>query len=168
MMLFLLLPLLCFAAFIAYCFVSAMAVSNKEYCLPQIKTYLKVYKPTFKEYGYILFSKDSIFQFSDKVDFVKINKSETSWVSFVFNPLEHNKIFVVDRFDNAIKINQVNYIIEKINREDTTFFEEHIVAGTHTYLLKPPYISISVEGYLQSVFFTDYHEEYSAKIKPIK
>lgn len=162
----LLLTLLCFVV-IAYCYVFATIESNKKYYFPQIKIYLKVYKPPFSKYGYVIFSKDSVLLFSGSIDFAKISKSETSWVSFIFNPFESNKIYVIDRWNNA-QINQVNFSIEKISREDTTFFEQEFVAGANTHILKPPYFEISVEGFLQSVFYTDCGiEEYPIKAKPI-
>jgi hypothetical protein len=165
---FFLLPL-CFVVLIAYCYVSAVIESNKQYYFPQIETYLKVHKPPFSKYGYVMFSKDSVFTFSEGIDFVKVYKSETSNVSYIFNPSDSNKIFVVDRWNNA-QINQVNFIIDKISREDTTFFEQEIVAGTNAYMLKPPYVEIVIEGFLQSVFYTDYDsiEEYPIKVEPIK
>lgn len=92
---FLLLPLICFTVFIAYLFVSALIETNKTYYFPQIKTYLKVYKPPFNKYGYVLFSKDSMFSFSKNIDFVKISKSETSWINFVFNPLKKIKFMLL-------------------------------------------------------------------------
>ncbi|GAB6013484.1 hypothetical protein [Viscerimonas tarda] len=164
----LLLPLLCFVVFIAYCYVSAVIESNKKYYFPQIETYLKVYKPPFNKYGYVIFSNDSLLSFSESTDFVKISKSETSWVSFIFSPLENNKIYIVDRWNNA-QINQVNFIVEKIGIQDTIFFEQEFIAGASTYILKPQYFEISVEGFLQSVFYTDYNiGEYPIKAKPIK
>jgi hypothetical protein len=165
---FLMLPLLVFVAFVVYFLVSVVTENNKEYYFPQIKAYLKVYKPPFKEYGYVIIGKDSILSFSNNVDFIKVKKSETSWVSFIFNPQENNKIFIVDESDNIININQVDFQIEKINRKDTTFFEKHIVAGVDAYVLKPQYLNISIEGYLQSVFFTNYLDEYPTKAEPIK
>jgi hypothetical protein len=163
-----LLPLLCFVVFIAYCYVSAVIESNKKYYFPQIETYLKVYKPPFSKYGYAVFSKDSMLSFSENIDFVKIYKSETSSVSFIFNPLESNKIYVVDRWNNA-QINQVNFSIEKINRTDTTFFEQESIAGVNTHILKSLYFEIFVEGFLQSVFYTDYDiGECLIEAKPIK
>ena len=168
----LLLPLLLIAAFILYCYTSAVVDSDKKYYFPQIETYLKIYKPAFNKYGYVIFSKDSVFSFSENIDFVKIYKSETSTVSFIFNPVETNKFYIVDRWNNA-QINQVNFVMEKINWKDTTFFEAYIIpetSGTRAYKVKPPYIDISVEGYLQSVFCTDYGgiEEYPIKAEPIK
>jgi hypothetical protein len=166
---FLLLPILCFAIFVVYIYVSAVLEKDKTYYFPQIETYLNVYKPPFNKYGYVLFSKDSVLLFSDNIDFAKISKSETSLVSFIFNPLEKNKIYVVDRW-NKTQINQVDFIMEKISRTDTIFFEQEIVAGANAYILKPQYFEISVEGYLQSVFCTNYDSiaEYPIKAEPIK
>jgi hypothetical protein len=120
----------------------------------------------------VIFCKDSVFSFSENIDFVKIHKSETNSISFIFNPAENNKFYIYDRWDDT-QINQVNFTVEKINRGDTTFFEEYIVegtSGTHAYKVKPPYFRISVEGFLQSVFYTNYNEieEYSMKVEPIK
>lgn len=165
---FLLLPLICFIVFIAYCYVSAIIESNKKYYFPQIKTYLRVYKPPFNKYGYVIFGKDSVLPLSESVDFVKISKSETSQISFILSSSENNKIYIVDSWNNT-KINQANFNIEKINRTDTTFFEQDSIAGMNTYILKPMYFEIFVEGFLQSVFFTDYDiGECPIKAEPIK
>ena len=164
----LLFPLFCFLVFIVYCYISALIESNKKYYFPQIETYMKVYKPPFNKYGYVLFSKDSMLSFSESIDFAKISKSETSWVSFIFTPLGKNKIYVVDRWNNT-QINQVDFIIEKISREDTIFFEQEFIAGVNAYILKPPYFEISVEGFLQSIYYTDYNiEKCPIKAEPIK
>jgi len=164
----LLLPLIIVAAFFLYCYTSAVVESDKTYYFPQVETYLKIYKPPFNKYGYVIFSKDSVFAFSENIDFVKIYKSETSLVSFVFNPSENNKFYIVDRWNNA-QINQVNFAIKKINREDSSFFEQEVIAGVSTQILKPTYFEISVEGFLQSVFYTDYNKiEYPIKAEPIK
>lgn len=160
--------LLSLSAFIAYYIIFFIPEKNKEYYFPQIETYIKMHNLPFDNYGHVIFSKDSISSFSDKVDFVEIYKSETSWINFIFNPVENNKIYIVDRYNNIVQINQVDFIFERIDQTDTLFFEKHIVAGTQTYLLKPPYIEISVDGYLKSVFFTNYYEEYQTKIEPLR
>lgn len=166
--LFLLLPLICFIVFIAYIYVSATIESSKKYYFPQIKTYLRVYKPPFNKYGYVIFGKDSVLPLSDSVDFVKVSKSETSRIRFIFNSSENNKIYVVDRWNNA-KINQVDFIIEKIHNTDTTFFEQECIAGLNAYILKPMYFEIFVEEFLQFVFFIDHNiGECPVEAEPIK
>lgn len=165
---FLLFPLICFIVFIAYCYVSAIIERNKKYYLPQIETYLRVYNPPFNKYGYVIFSKDSLLPLSESVDYVKVFKSETSQISFIFNSSENNKIYIVDRWNNT-EINQADFIIEKIDRTDTTFFEQESIAGMNTHILKPLYFEIFVEGFLQSVFFIDYDiSECPIKAEPIK
>lgn len=166
---FLLLPLLVVAVFVICINFSAIKEKDKTYYFPQIETYLKIHKPLFNKYGYIIFSKDSIFTFSEKIDFVKIYKSETNSVSFIFNPTEHNKIYIIDRWNN-VQINQVNFSLEKINKEDTTFFKQEIICGISVQILKPDYLEISVEGFLQSLFYTNYKgiEKYPIKAIPIK
>lgn len=122
---FLLFPLLCCLAFIAYCYVSAVVESNKEYYFPQIETYLRVYKPPFDKYGYMIFSKKNELPFSENIDFVKVRKSETNQISFIFKISESDKFHIVDRWDNAT-INQVDFIVDKIDRTDTTFFIRNV------------------------------------------
>lgn len=165
---FLLFSLIAVTLFIVYTYVSTSFDKYKTYYFPQIETYMKVYKPLFNNYGYIVFSKDSVFSFSENSDFVKIYKSETSSVDFIFNPLENKKIYVVDRWNN-IQINQSDFIIEKINRTDTTFFEQESIAGANTQILKPKYFEVFIEGYLQSVFYVDYNiSESPIRAKSIK
>jgi len=167
-MFFLLLPLLAIAVFIVYIYVSASFGKDKTYYFSQIKTYVEIYRPPFSEYGYAIFSKDSTFSFSENIDFVKIYMSETSLVSFIFNPLDNNKIFIVDRSNNA-QINQVNLVMKKINREDTTFFEQTVIGGANTHIIKPKYFEFFIEGYLESVFYIDYNiGESPIKAEPIK
>lgn len=165
---FLLFSLIAVTLFIVYTYVSTSFDKYKTYYFPQIETYMKVYKPLFNNYGYIVFSKDSVFSFSENSDFVKIYKSETSSVDFIFNPLENKKIYAVDRWNN-IQINQSDFIIEKINRTDTTFFEQESIAGANTQILKPKYFEVFIEGYLQSVFYVDYNiSESPIRAKSIK
>ena len=151
----LLFPLLAITVFIVYLYISAHSEEEKTYYFPQIETYMKVYKPVLNRYGYAIFSKDSIFSFSENSDFIRIYKSETSSVSLIFNPLDNKKIYVEDRWNN-IKINQVNFDIKRINSEDTTFFEQEDIAGLKIQIPKPQYFEIFIEGYLQSVFYVDY------------
>ena len=158
--------LLLLIAFALYC---CSIERDKTYYFPQVATYLKVYKPPFNKYGYVIFSKDSVFAFSENIDFVKIYKSETSLVNFIFNPAENNKFYIVDKWNNA-QINQVNFTVEKISREDTTFFKQEVIAGICTQILKPNYFEISVDGFLQLVFHTNCSEieDYPVKAEPIK
>ncbi len=165
---FLLIPLLVLTVFFVYLYISANMEKNKTYYFPQIEIYMKVYKPPFNKYGYVLFSKDSIFSFLENSDFVKVYKSETSSASFVFNPAENNKFFITDRWNNT-QINQVNFIVKLINKEDTTFFEQTVISGANTYVLKQPYFEIFIEDFLQSVFYIDYNiGESPIKAEPIK
>jgi len=161
-------PLLVIAVFIVYIYVSASFEKDKTYFFPQIEKYLKVYKPPFSKYGYVIFSKDTVFSFSENIDFVKVYKSELSSVSFIFNPLENNNIYVLDRWNN-IEINQSNFIIKKINRTDTIFFEQESIGGADTQILKPKYFEIFIEDYLKSLFYIDYDiRETPIKAEPIK
>lgn len=152
----LLFPLFVIMVFIGCLYVSALSEKEKTYYFPQIDIYMTVYKPIFRDYGYVIFSNDSIFSFSEDKDFIRIYKSEVSQIDFVFNPSDSKKIYVVDRWNNA-KINEVNFDIMKIKREDTAFFEQEEVAGFHAQKLKAQYFEIFLEGYLQSVFYVDYN-----------
>ena len=152
---FIVVSLLLILSVVLYCSVDAYKNRYKTYYFPQIETYMKVYKPIVKRYGYAIFSKDSVFSFSENRDYVRIYKSEISAVDFIFNPLDNKNIYVVDRWNNA-KINQVNFDIKKVNREDTVFFEQESIAGLKTQTLKQMYFNIFIEGYLQSVFYLDY------------
>lgn len=69
---FILVSLLVIAVFVVYLYVSANKEKDRTYYFPQIETYLKIYKPPFRKYGYVIFSKDSVFTFSENIDFVKI------------------------------------------------------------------------------------------------
>lgn len=167
-MFFLLIPLLVLVVFFVYLNISANMEKNKTYYFPQIEIYMKVYKPPFNKYGYVLFSKDSIFSFSENSDFVKVYKSETSSASFVFNPTDNNKIYITDRWNNT-QINQVNFVVKQINMEDTTFFEKTVISGANTYVLRQPYFEIFIEDFLQSAFYIDYNiGESPIKAEPIK
>ena len=166
---FILFPLLIAAVFIVYIYVSAAMEKDKTYYFPQIEIYLRVYKPPFNKYSYVIFSKDSVFTFSENIDFVKIYKSKTNWINFVFNPAENNKFYIVDRWNNT-QVNQVDFTVEKISRKDTAFFEQEVIAGVCTSILKPIYFEISVDGFLQSVFYTNHNgiEECLIKAESIK
>ena len=142
--------------FIGYLYISAHSEEERTYYFPQIDVYMKVYKPIFRDYGYVTFCKDSIFSFSENSDFIRIYKSEISTVNFIFNPMDNKNIYVIDRWNNT-KINQVNFDIKKIDKKDTTFFEQEFIAGIKTQILKSQYFEIFIEGYLQSVFYVDYN-----------
>ena len=152
---FIAVPLLFILSVVLYCSVDAYKNRYKTYYFPQAETYMKVYKPVFNCYGYAIFSKDSIFSYSENSDFIRIYKSETSQVNLIFNPLDSKKIYVEDRWNNT-KINQVNFDIKRINREDTTFFEQEYISGLKIQIPKPQYFEVFIEGYLQSVFYVDY------------
>lgn len=167
LLLFLLSPLLFVAVFVVYLYVSAIVDNNKTYYFPKIETYIKIYKPPHNKYGYVLISKDSVFSFSENIDYVRIYKAETSGISFIVDPFENNNIYIVDRWNNA-QINQVNFGIEKIDRGDTTFFDEGTISGVNTYILKSPYFEFYIEGYLHTVWFLDYNiDENLIKAEPI-
>ena len=128
--------------------------------------YLKTIKPPFDKYGYILLSNDSIISLEDNIDCIRIHKSETSNISIIINPNNNNKIFLTEWFNSSI-YKAVRYNIDRITFNDTTFFKACISRGTHSYLLKYPYIDITIDGYLKYVFVTDYNNKYSYKIEPL-
>lgn len=151
-------PLFIIMCLIVYFFYNYIhSEKERTYYFPPIGIYMKVYTPIFDKYGYVFFSKDSVCSFSENNDFIHIYKSETGSVDFIMSPFDNNKIYVVDRWNNA-DINQVNFDIRKINRDDTTFFEQkNIMAGFVNQRLKSQYFGIFIDGYLQSVFYVDYN-----------
>lgn len=161
--------LICISVVVLYFYNSNADERNKEYYyLPQVKTYLKVYKSQFEENGNIVLGKDSLLTFSDKYDFIKVRKSKAGGVVIIINPSDNDKIYVYDKHDVVLEFNQVNLIIEEISGEDSTFIEEHIIAGLHAFHLKPTYIEISFDDFLHSVFSTNIIEEYPIEVKPLK
>ena len=167
LLLFLLSPLLFVAVFSLYIYVLAVMDNNRTYYFPKIETYIKIYIPPYNKYGYVILSKDSVFSFSENIDYVRIYKAETSDISFIVDPLENNKICIVDWSNNA-QINQVNFDIKKINRGDTTFFDEGTISGVNTYILKPHYFEFYIEGFLHTVWFLDKNiDENLIKAEPI-
>jgi hypothetical protein len=136
------------------------------YYFPQIDTYLKIDRCFGEKYGYIFFSKDSTF--SDTMDYIKKRKTQTTDIKFMFNPLENNKIFLYDHWNSVVEINQVNFIMEKIKNDDTTFFEPRIVNGAKTHIVKPSYFRIVISHNLDAVLFADYEEEYLKWAEQIK
>lgn len=124
---------------------------DKVYYLPQIETYIRVYRPSLCKYGYVFLSKDSISLYTGEADFLKIYKSEVNSIRLVFNPLENNNFYIVDRWNNA-HINQVNFNIKKIDREDTAFFRIGLVENRYRVpILKPAYVKISIDDYLREI-----------------
>ncbi|MDD7303785.1 MAG: hypothetical protein SPF56_08930 [Bacteroidaceae bacterium] len=122
---------------------------------PQIRAYMKVYKPLLDEYGYIGFSRDGVFPFSENSDFVRVYKSDISLLHFIFNPSDNKVIYVVDRWNNA-KINQSNFMIEKISQTDTVFYEQSSIGGVSIQVLKSQSFEVFIEGDLQTVYYVDY------------
>lgn len=139
---------------------------EKLYYIPQAEMYLKTVKPPFDKYGYVLLSKSSIISLDDNTDCIRIYKSETSNVSILMDPNNKDKVFLTEWFNSSI-YKAVSYNIERITFNDTTFFQADIFGGTHSYLLKYPYIDITIDGYLEYVYVTDYNNEYSHKIEPV-
>lgn len=165
----LLLPLLIVAVIIVYSYVSAIE-ENETYYFPQIEMYIKIHKPPFDKYGYVYFSRDSVFSLSGKEDFVKIYRSETNSVSFIFNPAENDVFYFVDDWNN-VQTSQVNLTMKKITREDTDFFDHLFIANMCcAQTLKMIYFEITVEGYSQSLFYIDRSggKEYPVKAEPMK
>lgn len=78
-----------------------------------------------------------------------------SLLHFIFNPSDNKVIYVVDRWNNA-KINQSNFMIEKISQTDTVFYEQESIGGTSIQVLKSKYFEVFIEGGLQSVYYVDY------------
>lgn len=139
--------------------------TEKLYYISPVGMYLKVVKPPLNKYGYIFFNRDSVFSLPEQADYIKVHKSETANINIIINPSIKNTLYLDDRFDFSVP-HPVKYNICKINFRDTTFFEEHNVAGTCIYILKYPYICVSIDGYLESVYESD--EEYSNKIEPMR
>jgi len=143
-------------------------VSKKRlYYIPQVEMYIKIVKPPLNKYGYVFFSKDSVFVPSEQVDHLKVYKSETARINIIINPNVKNELFLDDRF-NFSTPHAVEYKINKINFRDTTFYEKLDIAGTSTYELKFPYMDITLEEYLESVYVTNYGEDCMVKIRPLK
>lgn len=167
LILLLLLPLIVIAGFLAYIYVSAIVEQDKTYYFPQIETYVIIHKPPFSKYGYVFFSRDSVFSSSKNIDYVSIYKSDANSISFVFNPLDINKVYIAE-FGNNTRIHQFSFDMEKINManmEDTTFYKRGVVAGAQAYILQPGFFTIHVSGYLESVYYGT--EEGLIKAEPI-
>lgn len=140
--------------------------SKKLYYIPQFEMYLKIIKPPLDKYGYVVFGKDSVLSLSEQMDYIKIHKSETANIIIIMNPQNKNVLYVDDRF-NFSTFNPVKYSINRINFRDSTFFSIGSVAGASTYVLKKPYVDISIDGYLESIYQTSYNGEYSGELEPI-
>jgi len=141
--------------------------TEKLYYIPQVEMYLKIVKPPLNKYGYVFFSKDSIFSSSEQIDYIKIYKSETSRINIIINPNIKDELYLDDRFNYSTP-HAVEYKINKISFRDTTFYEKWNIAGTSTYVLKYPYMDITFEEYLRSIYVTNYGEDLMTKINPIK
>nr|WP_320058448.1 hypothetical protein [uncultured Bacteroides sp.] len=166
-LLYIITPFILLGLIILWILAPSFRTTEKLYYIPQVGMYLKIIKPPLSRYGYALFNKDSIFSLSEKSDYIKVYKSETASFNIIINPNIENKLYFDDRFNFSVP-HPVKYNICKINFRDTTFFEMHNVAGTRTCLLKHPYIAITVDGYLESVYTTNSYEEYLNKIEPMR
>lgn len=166
-LLYIITPFVILGLIILWILTPSLRTTEKLYYIPQAGMYLKIIRPPLSRYGYALFNKNSIFSLSEKSDYIKVYKSETANFNIIINPNIKNKLYLDDRF-NFSTPHPVKYNIYKINFRDTTFFEAHNVASTCTYFLKHPYIAITVDGYLESVYTTNSHEEYPNKIEPMR
>lgn len=78
-----------------FCWITFPLKEEKLYYIPQAGMYLKTIKRSWTDYSYVLFSKDSLCVLSDKVDYIKIKKTD---MIYYMDLLEENKMIIEDRF----------------------------------------------------------------------
>ena len=141
--------------------------TSKEriYHIPQAEMYLKIVKPPMVKYGYVLLSQDSVFSSFDKMDYLKILKSDINQTFIIINPSIKKELYIDDRF-YCLDIHQVNYKICKIDFRNTTFYSIHNTALPNPYELKSPYIVITIGAFLDYVYFSNVNEKYCTEIMP--
>lgn len=144
---------------------------DKTFYISQIETYMRVYKPPFNEYGYVYLSKDSVFEMSDHVDFLKVRKSDIGDIYLLFNPGERNKFYIRNcrmiPSNNDPQINNFQFEFERISLNDKAFYElEKTEHSCDRYHLKPPYSYIRIDGFLDKVFLGDHNSGY-IELNPI-
>ncbi len=136
-----------------YVLIAPFMEEDKQYYVAEAEMYIKLVRPPMDKYGYVLFSKDSIFSLSDKVDYLKVHKSDVSSFGLLMNPNQLNEIIVVDqRGWSVVFINQVKYKIIRRSHEDTLLFEKKEIGGADAHVAKYPNTSITIDGYLRTVY----------------
>jgi hypothetical protein len=100
---------------------------------------------------YVIFSKDSLANLSDKQDYVEWETAEMSDIVIIFNPNEKNDIYIRSS-DYLDSVNVVNYNLQILKREEfnAMFFEPQV--KTNPLILKYPYIQYHIITMSHSIF----------------
>lgn len=127
---------------------------EKLYYIPQAKLYVKTVKKTMSEYGYAVFSKDSLCYLSDKNDYIKWYKSDL-YLNIIIYPIEGNKIIIADNNIDVVALNQVKFEIIKMDSLPSNLTRKMEVSGTRIDIFKYPHIYLAIDGFLQSISIAD-------------
>ncbi len=162
------LPIWALGIFILYVYISAFFIQEQAYYYTPLELYIKVYKPPFDNYGYVMLSKDSVPSFSEDVDYLKIRRTAIVNVKLVFNPTENNKIYIADRWDD-IYINPVKFIMERVTWNDTIIYGTTTIPNSYSFsYLKPHYNEIAIDYYLNSITYRTYTSPGYIQLEPIE
>lgn len=141
---------------------------RKIYYYPEIDTFIRVYRVPYENYGYIYLSKDKDSLFSENCDRVKVAYGgEQHWYYLVVNPLEdhlysscRNGAFIED-FNSVYYTMEIDNVLDSMNHNPqllgTIVFDQEIgfPGEEPLYLLKPPYVQLAFDNYLNSVWYTN-------------
>ncbi len=136
---------------------------EKTYYIPQTKMYVKTIFRWGEDFGYIMFSNDSIINLSKEIDYVKSSRDLSA--IFVLNTTNKNNIGIYYN-GNVIEVNSVKYhFIHDINETDTMYFETRY--QTNPLIIKEPYFKFVISDYFNRALMKNHGIECFTEIKPI-
>lgn len=125
---------------------------------------MEIYRPLFDNYGYIVFSKDSIYSFTPKGNYLKVYKTDIDLIDFVFNSSENDKMYILDRSQN-VTVKQLGFKVEKSDGLD-----KYTYRGIDIFALDSNFFVITIDGSLRKVYYLENSTDHANLIimKPLR
>jgi hypothetical protein len=154
-------------ACLSVCFITtgcSFFIEENTYYIPQAKIYVKTILRSGENYGYILFSNDSIMNLSEDIDYIK---SSTD-LSAIFVLKQNNSDTIGLYYNgNILKVNQIKFHFTKYIREtDTLYYEKRHL--TNPLILKYPYFEFVIDNYFHTASIKKPGAEYYDQVYPIR
>ncbi|WP_294592155.1 hypothetical protein [uncultured Bacteroides sp.] len=136
---------------------------EKLYYIPQAEMYLKTIKRSWHDYDYVVFGKDSLCTLSEEFDYIQFRKSDLPLDIYL---IKGNKIILMPKVRGISTINSVQFEFIKTK---TVYLDSLMIRtkdGPIVSILNFPHISISIDGFLRSVFVSDNTDKF-VRLSPI-
>ncbi len=143
---------------------------DKLYYIPKLELYLKIITPYMANSGYIVFSRDSLFSFSEEIDYVKVSKVD-DWIRISVDTLNKDRIILYSRFNYIKELNQRHFLLEQQYFKDSiiidSIYREDMNAPLHDSI-QSRYVQIYVTESLNSVLIEENEGEDLKELIPMK